>query len=367
GRVIYRRLVRPFLFAFDAERAHKLGMRGLQVAGYLPGAHSLFSHCCTVEDPSLQLEVAGLRFPSPLGLAAGWDKNGVALRLIDAFGFGFAEIGSVSAQPSRGNPRPRLFRVPDEQAIVVNYGLPNDGAVTIARRIANAKCCIPLGVNLVRTNDRSRTFNEDETIADYLESVRSFREVADYLMLNLSCPNAAGGRDFFGIPGSIDRLLNEIKSLDVQCPVFLKVPPSSCVADHERWLSEVDSYDVVKGFMFNLAPGKPNWLRWNSSQDEIKKRLGAVAGRPIAEHMHECVRSLAMRMDRNRYVLFGSGGISDADDAWRQICSGASLLQLYSAFVFQGPSVAKRIQLGLLKKLEQAGLSHIQEAIGIGL
>ncbi|MEM0927151.1 MAG: quinone-dependent dihydroorotate dehydrogenase [Planctomycetota bacterium] len=361
------RLLRPLLFACDAEVAHQIGITSCRLASRIPGLNAWLYRRYQTSDPRLAQTIGGVQFPCPVGLAAGWDKSGETLGLIDAFGFGFAEIGSISARPSQGNARPRLFRVTDERAIVVNYGLPNQGAEIIADRFATSRCRIPLGANLVRTNAPDQCFDEDETINDYLHSIRCFQDQADYLMLNLSCPNADGGKDFFAVAGNIERLLVAVSRLDVACPVFLKVPPTDDAATHDRWLTEVDAFSFVKGFMFNLAPGKPKWLRWNRTPTRLDQLPGAVAGPPVAEYMHQCVRALAGRMNHQRHVLIGGGGISSGDDAWRQICSGASLLQVYSAFVYQGPMVAKRIHESLIRKLEQTGCQHLHEAIGSSL
>lgn len=353
----------------NPEIAHRLAIMGCRVAGRVPGAGTIADRVLSVDDCRLRSEVAGLSFDSPIGLAAGWDKSGHAIRFIDRLGFGFAEIGSVSARPSIGNPRPRLFRVPEDNAIIVNYGLPNDGARVVAERILRKLSRIPLGANLVATNDGldAPPATADSIIGDYHESAERLHNHVNYLMLNLSCPNARDGKDFFAQSGNIEHLLRAIKQIDVSCPVFLKIPPSAEPAALDRILEEVDPFGFVKGFMFNLAPGKPSWLNCKTAMTELQTMPGAVAGMPVASQMNHCVWSLFKMMDPKRYAIIGGGGVFTADDAWNQICGGASLVQIYTAFIYHGPMVVREIHRGLVSKMQRYGFSNIADVVGSGL
>ncbi len=281
---IYTRLMRPLLFRLNAELVHQSTVEACCWAGWMPGMKSIAQAMLETQSPDLQIEVAGLRFANPLGLAAGWDKSGRALHMLNHLGFGFAEIGSISAQPSHGNPRPRLFRLTDERAIVVNYGLPNDGAQIVAKRLTKHRPRIPLGVNIVTTNHgpTAPLCSADEILADYVQSVSLVHQHASYLTLNLSCPNALDGKDFFALPGRITELLERLHAVSIQCPVFLKLPPSEDASEHERWLTEVDEFHFVRGFMFNLAPGKPPWLHWKHPHVRLEqhawRRVGSASG-----------------------------------------------------------------------------------------
>ncbi len=366
---IYTRFVRSLLFRLDAETVHHFTVETCRWAALVPGAKQLSRVCFSSTHPILRTEVAGLQFPNPIGLAAGWDKSGRVLGLLDHLGFGFAEIGSISAQPSRGNPRPRLFRLPRDRAIVVNYGLPNDGAEAIAQRLAKHRCGIPLGVNIVTTNRGAdaRPCSADEIFDDYAQSVALVHRYASYLTLNLSCPNAPDGKDFFSEQGRIAELLERLAPCNIDCPVFLKLPPSDLAAEQERWLAEVESFRFIRGFIFNLSPGKPPWLETATPQAELSRMPGAVAGRPVAAQMDRCIASLYSRMNRQRYSIIGSGGVFTAEDAWRKICLGASLVQIYTALVYEGPAVVRRINQGLHQRLTQHGMSHLSQAVGSGL
>jgi len=365
---LYTALLRPLLFRLDAEAAHHGTVEACRWFGAVPGVPTLSRACLEREEPRLRTEVAGLDFANPVGLAAGWDKSGRALRLLDSLGFGFAEIGSVSARPSQGNPRPRLFRLPLERAIVVNYGLPNEGAEEVAARLATHRLRRPLGVNIVKTNDGPGVppCSEDEILADYERSVALLHIHADYLSLNLSCPNAEGGKDFFAQPGSISRLLERIQPLGVACPLFLKIAPRDTPAEHERVLGECEPFPFVSGFCFNLPSGKPDSLEFSAPRQDFDAMPGAVAGRPVESLINRCIAGIYQRMDRRRYAVVGAGGIFTAEDAYRKIRLGASLLQIYTALVYEGPGLVPDLCRGLARLLERDGFESVAEAVGSG-
>ncbi len=363
---IYTSLVRPLLFRLEAETAHHLTVEACRLAGGLPLVGRMTRACLEVAAPELRSEVAGLAVENPVGLAAGWDKSGRALGMLGHLGFGFAEIGSISAKPSLGNPKPRLFRLPGERAIVVNYGLPNEGAEVVAQRLAGHQLRVPLGVNIVKTNfgPEAPASSDEEILADYVRSVSLLHCHAGYLMLNLSCPNAKGGKDFFAQPGNITRLLSLLKPLEITCPVFLKVAPRDDPAEHERLLVEVEGFSFVRGFCFNLPPGKPETLVLSTPRRELKGMPGAVAGRPVEALINRCISGLAARMDRKRHVIIGTGGVFTAEDAYRKIRLGASLVQIYTALIYEGPGVVRRINEGLCELLARDGFRSVGEAVG---
>jgi dihydroorotate dehydrogenase (fumarate)/dihydroorotate dehydrogenase len=366
---LYSTLIRPLLFKLDAETAHHGTVEACRIAGMVPWVPQLTRACLEFTAPELQCEVAGLRFDHPIGLAAGWDKSGRALRMLDHLGFAFAEIGSISAQPSQGNPQPRLFRLPQDQAIIVNYGLPNEGAEAIAPRLAAHRMRVPLGVNIVKTNfgPGAPACSDEAILADYERSVSLLHRHAGYLMLNLSCPNAAGGKDFYAQSGNITRLLHLLKPLDLACPVFLKVAPRDDPAEHERLLAEADAFDFVRGFSFNLPPGKPATLRLTTPRSEWEHLPGAVSGKPVEDLINRCIAGLATRMNRQRHIIIGTGGVFTAADAYRKLRLGASLVQIYTALIYEGPGVISRINQGLCSLLAKDGFRHVSEAVGADL
>ena len=358
---LYKRVVRPVLFRFDAEKMHDRAIRTAERIGSSPRLREYLSRRYEFADTRLASEVCGLHFPNPLGLAAGYDKNGRTIECMAALGFGFVEIGSVSADPSQGNPKPRLFRAPKDRAIIVNYGLPNDGAEAIAALLARKQIPVPLGINIVKTN-RLRTEPEKAILADYHRSVSLLKDSGDYLVLNLSCPNTETRSDYFADPVHSARLFERLSGLQIPCPVFLKISPLGGPHAIEGVLEAAAPFPFVSGFAFNLPPGKPVPLHIPAKR--LDKMPGAVAGKPVENLINGAIRELYRRMDRKRYRIIGVGGIFSAEDAYRKIRLGCSLVQILTALVYEGPNVVRTIKRGLAVLLERDGFSSVSEAVG---
>ena len=224
-------------------------------------------------------------------------------------------------------------------------------------------------MNIVKTNlgPSAPACSDDAILADYERSVSLVHRHADYLMLNLSCPNAAGGKDFFAQPGNITRLLQQLKPLDLTCPVFLKVAPRDDASEHERLLLEVDAFDFVRGFSFNLPSGKPATLRLTTPRSAWEQLPGAVAGKPVEDLINRCIVGLATRMNRQRHIIIGTGGVFTAADAYRKLRLGASLVQIYTALIYEGPGVIAKINRGLCSLLMKDGFRNVSEAVGADL
>jgi dihydroorotate dehydrogenase (fumarate)/dihydroorotate dehydrogenase len=361
----YRDLVRPALFRTDPEWIHDRSIRLAELAGSSAAARRLAIRRYTVDDDRLAVEVAGLRMRTPVGLAAGYDKNGRGVALLSTLGFGHVEIGSVSAEPSGGNPRPRLFRLPAERAIVVHYGVPNDGADRVAARLPGGPHPVPLGINVVNTNRGidAAADPDDAVIADYLSSVRRLKDRADYLCLNLSCPNTHDGPAFFHEPRRLRLLLDSLADLRVGKPVFLKVAPFADTRSLDTLLETAGGSRVVSGFSVNLPTGKPAGMRTPAA--ELDRLPGAVSGLPAAASADRTIRELYQRMDRRRHVVIGSGGVFTAEDAYRKIRLGAALVQLFTALVYEGPGVVRAINRRLPALLERDGFRSVREAVGV--
>lgn len=363
---LYQKLVRPLLFRVDPERMHHLSVEACHYLGILPGSSACARYLFETQDSRLKTSAAGIHFRNPIGLAAGWDKSGRAVRMLDALGLGFIEIGSISAGPSTGNPRPRLFRVPREEAILVNYGLPNEGSLRVAKRLASYHPRNPLGINLVKTNlgPQSNPCSEEEILNDYEQSTYQLHRYADYLVYNLSCPNTGDGRDFFTGRGTIARLLERVSAVNVQCPVFLKIAPTDDPSEQDRILLECEPFPFVRGFCFNLPTGKPHTLCFKAPRDLYMHLPGAVSGKPVEVLINRCISSLYTRMDRSRYVIIGTGGVFSAEDAYRKIRLGASLVQIYTGLVYNGPRLIPRLCCDLACLLKRDGFQSPNEAVG---
>ncbi len=364
------RLLRPLFFRFDPECIHRTTLSAVGAAGRIPPVRGLLRGLLTVQDPRLKVEAGGLAFPNPVGLAAGFDKNGVAMEGLAAAGFGFVEVGSVSAHPSAGNPeRPRLFRVPEDEAIVVYYGVPNDGAEAVARRFASigqpgqSGLPVPLGINLVETNS-GKPSGADEVVEEMIAAMGPFLGLADYATLNLNCPNTTSGCSPFDDPDTLRSLLAGYAHYEAMPPTFLKVVPTTDPATIEGTLAAMDSFPYVKGVVFGLPSGKP-YENLRTSAQVLDRMPGTLCGRPTRELIDASIQAWYRRMDRDRHVIVGTGGIFTAEDAYKKIRLGATLVQVYTALVYHGPGLVKRINRGLCRLMARDGLDRISDAVGV--
>ena len=361
---LYKSLIRPLLFQCDPEWIHHTTIQTGRILGKSNIIRNILNQKYHIQDPSLQTTVCGIPFQNPIGLAAGYDKSGDAIPFLESLGFGHIEIGSISAHPSQGNPKPRLFRLPQDQAVIVHYGLQNDGAQIIANRLTNISHKHPLGINIVKTNHglNAPPDTEDDILTDYLTSVRLLKNKGTYLTLNLSCPNTEMGRDFFADKEHIIRFLQTLASENISCPVFLKVSPLGGIPYIETLLEATEDFPFISGFIFNLAPGKTVHLK--TKPQTWQTMPGAIAGKPVKEQMNTCIKELYQRMNKQRYHIIGIGGISTAEDAYEKIQLGASLVQLLTALVYEGPRLIHQINHGLCHLLKRDGFSSISEAVG---
>ena len=363
----YANWVRPLLFRGDPESMHD---RAIAAAQRWSASHWLLAHTKRLfafDDQRLSVQAAGMTCPHPIGLAAGFDKSGRGIPFWEALGFGHVEIGSISAEFSAGNPKPRLFRAPEDRAIVVHYGLPNDGAIRVSERLAKLNPTVPLGVNIVNTNHGPGAPPEpnEAIIADYVASIRLLEPHATFVSLNLSCPNTCDGRAFVSDTNRVRDLLNAVASVPPRKPVFLKVAPFADTADLERFLMAVDAYDFIAGFSINLPPGKPEGMI--TSAERLRSMPGAVSGRPAATAANRAIAELYKRIDRRKHCIIGSGGVFTAEDAWHKIQLGASLVQCLTALIYEGPGVVRRICEGLAQIAAREGLQSIQQGVGSGV
>jgi dihydroorotate dehydrogenase len=362
----YRYLAKPIFFRLDPEDVHdhiiawgaRLGRFGF--SRFLTRAVFNYQH------PSLSQEIRGIRFNNPVGLAAGFDKNAQLTDILPAVGFGFEEIGSVTGEACAGNPKPRLWRLPKSESLIVYYGLKNDGAEAIAKRLANKKFGFPIGVSLAKTNSPA-TVEVEAGIADYLKAYRVFKEakVGDYFTINISCPNAFGGLPFTA-PDRLALLLSAIAKELKTRPIFLKMPPDISTTDLDQIISLAEQYQVDGFISTNLTKDKINPTIKAKIKEPLPTELGGLSGKVVEGLADEQLRYLAQKT-QGRFVLIACGGIFTADDAYRKIRAGASLLQLATGMIFQGPQVIGAINHGLVQHLKRDGFRHLSEAVGADL
>jgi dihydroorotate dehydrogenase (fumarate)/dihydroorotate dehydrogenase len=356
------RFIRPLIFQLDPERAHHLAIDACRRLGGVPAARSFaaqrWSSPC---DSRLVTTVAGITFPNPVGLGAGYDKSGEALALLSRMGFGFLEAGSVSRFPSNGNSaRPRVFRLPADDAVIVNYGVPNDGAEIVAPRIARANVTVPVGVNIVETNT-GRPAEPHEIIAELASAAALFAPLANFLSVSAECANAPGMHTMARIE-NLHRLLEAIAAVGNLPPVFIKlrVPP----ADIDHVLRITDRFPFVRGFRVNTISPRP-YAGLNTPPAAWETMAGSLSSPVLGfPAMLQSVREWYVRADPQRYALMASGGIRTGADAYTALSAGASLVQCVTALIFAGPSLARRINRELLALLAQRGAANVDEIIG---
>ncbi|OGA28368.1 MAG: dihydroorotate dehydrogenase (quinone) [Betaproteobacteria bacterium RIFCSPLOWO2_02_FULL_65_24] len=360
----YRWCVRPFLFQFDPEWIHHHTLLAARAVGRPALMRKALTRLFEFDDPRLHVSYAGLDFPNPVGLPGGFDKNGLAIETIATAGFGFLEVGSVSLHPSAGNPeRPRLFRLPLDESIMIYYGVPNEGADAIAKRLTTVRLPAPLGINVVETNT-GRMAPTEEVIEELAESVRPFLGMVDYIVINMNCPNSMGGASVLDEPKTLQRLLESYRERYPSLPpMFLKINVPLEAHRIDAVLEVTDSYPFVKGFIPSAGKKPPSSLR--TPREQLAKMRGSVTGPHTREGANEIMRAWYARIDPSRYILVSAGGIFSAEDAYERIRAGASLVQVYTALIYRGPGLVKNIKQGLCALLERDGLKNISEAVGI--
>jgi dihydroorotate dehydrogenase len=365
---VYRWAIRPLLFRLDAETSHRATLGLCRTFGPSNLVRRALEAWFGVHDPRLRTTVAGISFPNPVGLAAGFDKNAEAVAIMSRLGFGFLEVGSISERPSAGNGvRPRVWRLEADEGLRVYYGCPNQGAAVSAARLGTGKLAIPLGVNLVETN--TGTMAAAEHAAEEIAlALGRFVTIADYIVLNLSCPNMPqGGCGLFDTPAMLAMLLACCARRGALPPLFLKITPPGDAEDPrviDPILEAVDAFAFVKGFILNI-PNRDPYATLRTSAAEFDRMRGGVTGPSLRTPTNAAIRAWYARIDRARHALIGAGGIASAEDAYQTIQLGASLVQLYTALVYRGPGLVKRVNDGLCRLLERDGLANIGQAVGI--
>ena len=345
--------LRPLMFALDAETAHRATIAALSLAPILPLPRF---------DPALASTVASLRFPSPVGLAAGFDKDAQVPDAMLGLGFGFVEVGTVTPLPQAGNPRPRLFRLKQDRAVINRMGFNNAGQAAALGRLAKRARRGPstslrtgiVGVNIGANKDSSNR------IADYAAGVAAMAPVADYLTVNISSPNTPGLRGLQA-GGELGELLAAVRAARTVGgpPVFLKVAPDLEPGDHERLVRAALDGGIDALIVANTTVSRPPLTSRHAGE------AGGLSGAPLQSLALDALRKFRSASG-GELALIAAGGIGSADEAWARIVAGASLVQLYTALVYEGPGLAKRIAAGLAERLRRSGRSSIADAVGSG-
>jgi dihydroorotate dehydrogenase len=361
--VLYRSLLRPALFRLEPETAHEFALRTLSTALGTEAARRAASRRFA-RSPFGELERFGLKFKNPVGLAAGFDKNGKVARQLAGLGFGFVEVGTVTHLPQPGNPRPRLFRLPEDRALVNRLGFNNEGAAALARRIErDGKPGCVLGVNI----GKSRAVAVEEAAADYLASFDLVRPFADYVAVNVSSPNTPGLRELQRAD-ALESLLTTIqrrnRENDARAPVPLLVKVAPDLGEGElELIVDVALRAGVAGVIATNTTTRREGLSRTPPERVAACGEGGLSGAPLRARSTEVVAAL-YRLSRGRLTVVGVGGVFTARDAWEKIRAGASLVQLYTGFVYQGATAARDINDGLAELARADGFDSLDAAVG---
>lgn len=336
------------MFGLDAERAHEIGIKALEM-----GLASPFYSDARV-DGFGEIERFGLKFANPIGLAAGFDKNGVAVNQLASLGFGFVEVGTVTYEPQPGNPKPRLFRLPDDNALINRLGFNNDGAAAVAERLKtiNRKCIV--GVNI----GKNKEVPNEEATENYLKSFDLVQPVADYVAVNISSPNTPNLRELQKAE-SLDELLGALTTRNQELgwrPLLVKIAPDLTEAEIEAIVDTCLRHKIDGIIATNTTISREGLI---SNIDEA----GGLSGTPLAKRSNEVISAI-YRYSKGKLPIFGVGGIFTAEDAFAKIAAGASLIQAYTGFVYGGPTFAGDITLGLTTILKERGFANLDEAVG---
>lgn len=305
---------------------------------------------------SLEQTILGIYFKNPVGLSAGFDKNADLTDILPDVGFGFLEVGSITGEPCPGNPRPRLWRLPKSQALVVNYGLKNNGCAVISHRLQSKKFTVPIGISIAKTNNPLFCTTE-LGISDYVKAYKAFVDIGAYDTINISCPNAHGGQPFTH-PQSLDILLSEIRKVPCNKPVFLKVPADSSDAEIDAIVDVAQKYSVNGFVCTNLAKSR------DGVKDTFIPERGGLSGKLVDKKSDHIIEYI-YKKTQGEFVIMGVGGIFSAADAYKKIRLGASLVQLITGMIYEGPQLIGAINQGLVELLQKDGFKNISEAIGV--
>lgn len=346
-------LLRPALFRMPAENAHTIATTFLRGAQRTP-VTALARNKYRLDDPRLSVSLLDQRFPNPVGVAAGFDKNGEFPKALAALGFGHVEVGGVTADPQPGNPKPRMFRLPENEAIINRMGFNNDGADRVGARLETADHPgIPMGVNI----GKSKATPMERAPEDYRYTYRRLADSGDFFVVNVSSPNTPGLRDLQG-ESHLRGILSALQEAGAG-PLLVKLSPDltdGAITDAIGVVSDLDLDGVIAT---NTTTERPDGLR-----GAHREETGGLSGRPIEPRSTETIRFIAERTD---VPIVGVGGVFTAEDAYRKIRAGASLVQLYTGLVYRGPSIAREINEGLLALLERDGFDSVEDAVGADL
>lgn len=354
---IYKNIVKRIFFRIDPENVHDHVMK----TGKFLGSHYLTKKVTKglfyYQNQKLEQKILNITFKNPIGLAAGFDKNAELTDILPAIGFGFVEVGSITGKPCEGNPKPRLWRLKNSKALVVYYGLKNDGCKAIGQRLRTKKFEIPIGVSIAKTNNE-KTISVEAGIKDYVEAYQELHTIGAYVTINISCPNTYGGEPFTDAK-KLDLLLTEIDKLPHTKPIFLKISPDLTEKQIDDIIKVCNKHSIQGFICSNLTKNRKN----SKICDMNVPEKGGISGK-VAEELANNLIRYVYKKTKGDYIIIGCGGVFTGEDAYKKIKAGASLIQLITGMIFEGPQTIAAINQELVRLLEKDGYATISEAIG---
>lgn len=343
---MYKLLVRPLLFSFDPEWVHYFTLNALRLLNKIPFSSWLFRKIYSYQNSSLEKELFGIKFKNPVGLAAGFDKNGKYIKEMSNLGFGFIEIGTITPKPQPGNPKKRLFRVQNDLAIINRLGINNDGNILCAERLKKNNSDVVIGGNI----GKNTTTSNENADTDYIQNFEILHQYVDYFVLNVSCPNVSNFTKLQDVE-FLRKLIPQLKKINStkpkKKPILIKISPDLNQDQLDETIDLILSENLDGIIATNTTTSRNN-LKTNKSKIE-KIGNGGLSGEPLKNKSTEVIRYISKKTDGNLPII-GVGGIMNPKDALDKIKAGADLIQLYTGFIYEGPSIVKKINQYLSKK-----------------
>ncbi len=358
--MMYKSLLRPLLFRLDPELAHEITVEWLSRAGRFSVTRSLLNQLYGSKVPELPVELMGIHFPAPVGLAAGLDKEARCISALSALGFGHLELGTVTPKPQSGNPKPRMFRIPEHQAIVNRMGFNSSGIKTFVENVARTKRTIPLGINL----GKNAATPIEQAAEDYITGLKQLYLYADYFTINISSPNTKNLRNLQS-ENALDALLERLMKMRQELseefsrtvPVAVKIAP------------DVDNGTIPSLAGLLVKHGIDAVIATNTTIDhsaiagnQYADEDGGLSGAPLKDRANAVVKLLYKELE-GKVPIIGVGGIFSSEDAWQRLLAGAEMVQIYTSLIYQGPGIIGEIVGGLSQRVEQSGTSTLQQAV----
>lgn len=361
---IYQRFLKPLFFLIDPEFVH-VSMVGMgELIGRFSFKRKFIAAFLKIQNKRLEQNISGIHFVNPVGLSAGFDYEARLTQILPSIGFGFETVGTITYSSYEGNARPMLGRLPKSKSLMVNKGFKNLGAGETMRRMSKLHFEMPIGISIGRTNGK-KNMTQKQSVEDVVKAFILFeksRVQHSYYELNISCPNLYGNISFYP-PQNLKQLLLAVQKLKISKPAFVKMPIEKSDKEIKEMLKIISEYPFIKGVIFgNLQKDRKDPAL---DPEEVKKfKVGYFSGKPTEKRSNELIK-LSYGLYKKRFIIIGCGGIFSAQDAYRKIRLGASLIQLITGMIFQGPGLIGQINLELLELLKKDGFSHISQAIGV--